>query len=69
LCINNTSKICYRLFTNKIPHLEAPLLRNLEKNGIVILEFWVEMGDILVGKLMPQMANEIPLFGDSFTTR
>jgi hypothetical protein len=35
----------------------------------VILEFWVEMGDILVGKLMPQMANEIPLFGDSFTTR
>jgi hypothetical protein len=27
------------------------------------------MGDILVGKLMPQMANEIPLFGDSFTTR
>jgi DNA-directed RNA polymerase beta subunit len=69
LCINNTSKICYRLFTNKIPHLEAPLLQNLEKNGIVILEIWVETGDILVGKLMPQMANEIPLFGDSFITR
>ncbi|CAI8583123.1 unnamed protein product [Vicia faba] len=41
--------------TNKIPHLEAHLLRNLDKNGIVILGSWVETGDILVGKLTPQM--------------
>ncbi|KAL5072945.1 hypothetical protein RYX36_011929 [Vicia faba] len=44
--------------TNKIPHLEAHLLRNLDKNGIVIMGSWVETGDILVGKLMPQMAKE-----------
>jgi DNA-directed RNA polymerase subunit beta len=44
--------------TNKIPHLEAHLLRNLDKNGIVILGSWVETGDILVGKLTPQMAKE-----------
>nr|ANS11011.1 RNA polymerase beta subunit [Euphronia guianensis] len=44
--------------TNKIPHLEADLLRNLDKNGIVRLGSWVETGDILVGKLTPQMAKE-----------
>jgi len=44
--------------TNKIPHLEAKLLRNLDKNGIVILGSWVETGDVLVGKLTPQMAKE-----------
>ncbi|RHN77839.1 putative DNA-directed RNA polymerase [Medicago truncatula] len=44
--------------TNKIPHLEAHLLQNLAKNGIVILGSWVETGDILVGKLTPQMAKE-----------
>ncbi|CAI8603992.1 unnamed protein product [Vicia faba] len=43
--------------TYKIPHLEAHLLRNLDKNGIVILVSWVETGDILVGKLMPQIAK------------
>nr|YP_009670419.1 RNA polymerase beta subunit [Passiflora jatunsachensis]QCX29691.1 RNA polymerase beta subunit [Passiflora jatunsachensis] len=41
--------------TNEIPHLEAHLLRNLDKNGIVMLGSWVETGDILVGKLTPQM--------------
>ncbi|KAL3651970.1 hypothetical protein CASFOL_001651 [Castilleja foliolosa] len=35
--------------TNEIPHLEAHLLRNLDKNGIVMLGSWVETGDILVG--------------------
>nr|QBC71790.1 RNA polymerase beta subunit [Drosera indica] len=40
--------------TNKIPHLEAHLLRHLDKNGIVMLGSWVETGDILVGKLRPQ---------------
>nr|AVM83180.1 RNA polymerase beta subunit [Adenocalymma cinereum] len=44
--------------TNKIPHLEAHLLRNLDKNGIVVLGSWVETGDILVGKLTRQMAEE-----------
>nr|YP_009670962.1 RNA polymerase beta subunit [Passiflora arbelaezii]QCX30239.1 RNA polymerase beta subunit [Passiflora arbelaezii] len=44
--------------TNEIPHLEAHLLRNLDKNGIVMLGSWVETGDILVGKLTPQMATE-----------
>lgn len=44
--------------TNEKPHLEAHLLQNLDKNGIVMLGSWVEMGDILVGKLMPQMAKE-----------
>nr|AVM82159.1 RNA polymerase beta subunit [Adenocalymma juliae] len=44
--------------TNKIPHLEAHLLRNLDKNGIVVLGSWVETGDILVGKLTPQMGEE-----------
>nr|YP_009868451.1 RNA polymerase beta subunit [Oroxylum indicum]QKG62848.1 RNA polymerase beta subunit [Oroxylum indicum] len=44
--------------TNEIPHLEAHLLRNLDKNGIVVLGSWVETGDILVGKLTPQMGKE-----------
>ncbi|PHT30264.1 hypothetical protein CQW23_30153 [Capsicum baccatum] len=35
--------------TNEIPHLEAHLLRNLDKNGMVMLGSWVETGDILVG--------------------
>ncbi|KAL3648380.1 hypothetical protein CASFOL_007804 [Castilleja foliolosa] len=43
---------------NEIPHLEAHLLRNLDKNGIVMLGSWVETGDILVGKLTPQMVKE-----------
>ncbi|PIA29013.1 hypothetical protein AQUCO_06400064v1 [Aquilegia coerulea] len=34
--------------TNEIPHLEAHLLRNLDRNGIVMLGSWVETGDILV---------------------
>ncbi|KAJ0829130.1 DNA-directed RNA polymerase subunit beta [Helianthus annuus] len=44
--------------TNEIPHLEVHLLRNLDKNGIVMLGSWVETGDILVGKLTPQMVKE-----------
>ncbi|KAH1098712.1 hypothetical protein J1N35_015633 [Gossypium stocksii] len=44
--------------TNERPHLEAHLLRNLDKNGIVMLGSWVETGDILVGKLTPQVAKE-----------
>nr|YP_010868847.1 RNA polymerase beta subunit [Vanilla somae]WGU45569.1 RNA polymerase beta subunit [Vanilla somae] len=44
--------------TKEIPHLEAHLLRNLDRNGIVMLGSWIEEGDILVGKLTPQAANE-----------
>nr|UEE84488.1 RNA polymerase beta subunit [Paris dulongensis]UEE87232.1 RNA polymerase beta subunit [Paris dulongensis]UEE87490.1 RNA polymerase beta subunit [Paris dulongensis] len=44
--------------TKEIPHLEAHLLRNLDRNGIVMLGSWIEEGDILVGKLTPQTANE-----------
>nr|YP_010294489.1 RNA polymerase beta subunit [Xyris indica]ULQ68310.1 RNA polymerase beta subunit [Xyris indica]ULQ68390.1 RNA polymerase beta subunit [Xyris indica]ULQ68627.1 RNA polymerase beta subunit [Xyris indica] len=44
--------------TKEIPHLEAHLLRHLDRNGIVMLGSWVEAGDILVGKLTPQMAKE-----------
>nr|AKT94705.1 RNA polymerase beta subunit [Brunonia australis] len=44
--------------TNEIPQLESHVLRNLDKNGIVVLGSWVETGDILVGKLTPQMVKE-----------
>nr|YP_010593667.1 RNA polymerase beta subunit [Elatostema salvinioides]WAJ54344.1 RNA polymerase beta subunit [Elatostema salvinioides] len=44
--------------TKELPHLEAHLLRNLDKNGIVMLGSWAEAGDILVGKLTPQMVKE-----------
>nr|YP_009141942.1 DNA-directed RNA polymerase beta chain [Helonias koreana]AIW56496.1 DNA-directed RNA polymerase beta chain [Helonias koreana] len=44
--------------TKEIPHLEAHLLRNLDRNGIVMLGSWIEAGEILVGKLTPQTANE-----------
>nr|YP_009994042.1 RNA polymerase beta subunit [Corydalis inopinata]QNO35817.1 RNA polymerase beta subunit [Corydalis inopinata] len=44
--------------TNEIPHLEAHLLRHLDRNGIVMLGSWVETGDILIGKLTPQMMQE-----------
>ncbi|KAG8496529.1 hypothetical protein CXB51_007626 [Gossypium anomalum] len=44
--------------TNEILHLEAHLFRNLDKNGIVMLGSWVEIDNILVGKLMPQVAKE-----------
>nr|WBR75803.1 RNA polymerase beta subunit [Ceratostigma griffithii] len=48
--------------TNEIPQLEPHLLRNLDKNGIVMIGSWVETGDILVGKLTPQMTNESSSF-------
>nr|YP_010528560.1 RNA polymerase beta subunit [Acriopsis javanica]UXW65451.1 RNA polymerase beta subunit [Acriopsis javanica]UXW65604.1 RNA polymerase beta subunit [Acriopsis javanica] len=44
--------------TKDIPHLEARLLRNLDRNGIVMLGSWIETGDILVGKLTPQTSSE-----------
>ncbi|RZC45332.1 hypothetical protein C5167_038304 [Papaver somniferum] len=44
--------------TNEIPHLEGHLLRNLDRNGIVMLGSWVETCDILIGKLTPHMTKE-----------
>ncbi|KAL2943817.1 DNA-directed RNA polymerase subunit beta [Bienertia sinuspersici] len=44
--------------TREIPHLEAYLLRNLDKNEILRQGSWVETGDSLVGKLTPQMEKE-----------
>nr|YP_009749015.1 RNA polymerase subunit beta [Dipodium roseum]QII91082.1 RNA polymerase subunit beta [Dipodium roseum] len=44
--------------TKDIPHLEARLLRNLDRNGIVMLGSWIETGEILVGKLTPQTVSE-----------
>ena len=38
--------------TNEILHLEARLLHNLDKNGMVMTRSWVLMSDISVGKLM-----------------
>ncbi|KAK3222253.1 hypothetical protein Dsin_009278 [Dipteronia sinensis] len=46
--------------TNEIPHLEVRLLRNLDKNGIVMLGSWVETGDILVG--VPSRMNVGEIF-------
>ncbi|TYI62592.1 hypothetical protein E1A91_D10G255800v1, partial [Gossypium mustelinum] len=37
---------------------EAHLLYNLDKNGIVMLGSWVKTGNILEGKLMPQVEKE-----------
>jgi DNA-directed RNA polymerase beta subunit len=42
--------------TNKISHLKAYLL-NLDKNRFVMLRYWVETGNILIGKLTPQLAK------------
>nr|UDZ61124.1 RNA polymerase beta subunit [Limnophyton angolense] len=44
--------------TKEIPYLEDHLLRNLDRNGVVMLGTWVETGDILVGKLTPQADDE-----------
>jgi DNA-directed RNA polymerase subunit beta len=40
--------------TREIPHLDAHSLRHLDENGLVMLGYWIEIGDVLVGKLMPQ---------------
>ncbi|KAK6773908.1 hypothetical protein RDI58_029147 [Solanum bulbocastanum] len=44
--------------TNEISHLEAHLLCNLDKKGIVMLGSWVETGDILMDKVTPQVVKE-----------
>nr|YP_009994329.1 RNA polymerase beta subunit [Cuscuta nitida]QNP08409.1 RNA polymerase beta subunit [Cuscuta nitida] len=44
--------------TKEIPHLEAHLIRHLDTNGIVMQGSWVEPGDVLVGKLTPQVVKE-----------
>ena len=44
--------------TTEIPHLENAVLRHLDKNGIVVPGSWVEIGDVLVGKLTPQETED-----------
>jgi len=44
--------------TREIPHLESNILRHLDKSGLVLSGSWVETGDVLVGKLTPQEAEE-----------
>nr|AND48512.1 beta subunit of RNA polymerase [Flatbergium sericeum] len=44
--------------TKEIPHLESNILRHLDKSGLVLSGSWVETGDVLVGKLTPQEAEE-----------
>ena len=44
--------------TKEIPHLENNVLRHLDKSGLVLIGSWVETGDVLVGKLTPQEAEE-----------
>nr|YP_009433796.1 RNA polymerase beta subunit [Hypolytrum nemorum]ANP26010.1 RNA polymerase beta subunit [Hypolytrum nemorum] len=46
--------------TKEIPHVETHFLRNLDRNGIVMLGSWVETGDILVGKLTPTEDESFP---------
>uniref|UniRef100_I1PHX2 DNA-directed RNA polymerase n=1 Tax=Oryza glaberrima TaxID=4538 RepID=I1PHX2_ORYGL len=55
---DTTSQGSAEKITKEIPHLEEHLLRNLDRNGVVKLGSWVETGDILVGKLTPQIASE-----------
>ncbi|CAN6472614.1 unnamed protein product [Victoria cruziana] len=43
--------------TNEMPHLEPYLLRNLDRNGIVMLGSWAEIGDILVAILSIQVST------------
>uniref|UniRef100_A0A453FW38 DNA-directed RNA polymerase subunit 2 hybrid-binding domain-containing protein n=1 Tax=Aegilops tauschii subsp. strangulata TaxID=200361 RepID=A0A453FW38_AEGTS len=54
---DTTSQGSAEKITKEIPHLEEHLLRNLDRNGVVRLGSWVETGDILVGKLTPQIAS------------
>nr|AHB38646.1 RNA polymerase beta subunit [Trithuria filamentosa] len=44
--------------TNEIPGLAPYFLRNLDRNGIVMLGSWVQTDDVLVGKLTPLTAKE-----------
>nr|YP_009974110.1 RNA polymerase beta subunit [Marattia laxa]QNH93995.1 RNA polymerase beta subunit [Marattia laxa] len=43
--------------TKEIPHLDSYVLRHLDNNGLVVPGSWVETGDVLVGKLTPQEAE------------
>nr|QIB72603.1 RNA polymerase beta subunit [Cyperus glomeratus]QIB72696.1 RNA polymerase beta subunit [Cyperus difformis]QIT06788.1 RNA polymerase beta subunit [Cyperus fuscus] len=46
--------------TNEILHVETQCLRNLDRNGTVMLGSLVETGDILVGKLTPTEDESFP---------
>nr|WKT06569.1 RNA polymerase beta subunit [Klebsormidium dissectum]WKT07657.1 RNA polymerase beta subunit [Klebsormidium sp. SEV1-VF17pt] len=42
------------LVTCEVPHLREQFLRHLDPQGIVRIGSWVEVGDVLVGKLVPR---------------
>ena len=42
------------LVTREVPHLREQLLRHLDPQGIIRVGSWVEVGDVLVGMLVPR---------------
>nr|UPM51619.1 RNA polymerase beta subunit [Takakia lepidozioides] len=44
--------------TREIPHLDSHVPRHLDRSGLVLSGSWVETGDVSVGKLTPQEAEE-----------
>lgn len=44
--------------TNEMPHLDDYILHNLDKKGIMMLLSFIDIGDILVGGLIPQTKIE-----------
>ena len=42
------------LVTREVPHLREQFLRHLDPQGIVRVGSWVEVGDVLVGRLVPR---------------
>jgi len=44
--------------TREIAHLESNRLCHLDKSGLILSRSWVEIGDVLVGKLTHQKTKE-----------
>jgi DNA-directed RNA polymerase subunit beta len=42
----------------EIPHLESNILCHLDKSGFILSRSWVEIGNVLVGKLTPKETEE-----------
>ena len=42
------------LVTREVPHLKDHFLRHLDPQGIIRIGSWVEVGDVLVGRLVPR---------------
>nr|BCG67712.1 RNA polymerase subunit beta [Haptophyceae sp. NIES-3900] len=46
--------------TREVPNLTEYTLRQLDDNGIIYTGSWVEVGDILVGKITPKVESDQP---------